>query len=61
VIAEGNVRKIAVIHNGHTVAEFPLTIGVVGALLAPVLAAIGAIAAVLTDCKIEIERAPEKK
>jgi uncharacterized integral membrane protein len=61
VIAEGNVRKIEITHEGRTVAEFPLTIGVVGALLAPVLAAIGAIAAVLTDCKIEVERVGEKK
>ena len=60
VIAEGNVRKIAIIHEGRTVAEFPLTIGVVGALLAPVLAAIGAIAALLTDCKIEVEREAKK-
>ena len=60
VIAEGNVRKIAVIHEGRTVAEFPLTIGVVGALLAPVLAAVGAIAALLTHCTIEVEREAKK-
>jgi hypothetical protein len=56
VIAEGNVRKIEIVHDGRVIAEFPLTVGVVGALLAPVLAAIGAIAALATDCKIEVER-----
>jgi len=61
VIAEGNVRKIEIIHDGRTVAEFPLTVGVVGALLAPVLAAVGAIVAVLSDCKIEVERVSGKK
>ena len=60
VIAEGNVRKIEIIHNEQVIASFPLTVGVVGALLAPVLAAVGAIAAVLTDCKIEVERIGEK-
>lgn len=60
-IAEGNVRKIEIIHNGQPVAEFPLAVGLVGALLAPELAAIGAIAALLTDCKIEIERVTERK
>jgi Domain of unknown function (DUF4342) len=61
MVAEGNVRKIEIIHNGRIVAEFPLTVGVIGVLLAPVLAGIGAIAAVLTDCKIEIERVGERK
>ncbi len=60
-IAEGNVRKIEIIHNGEIIAEFPLTVGVVGAVLAPVLAAIGAIAALLTDCRIEVERVSEPK
>jgi len=39
------------------VAEFPLTVGVVGTVFAPVLAAVGALAAVLTECTIEVERA----
>ena len=38
------------------VAEFPLTVGVVGTVFAPVLAAVGALAAVLSDCSIEVER-----
>ena len=56
LIHEGNVRRIALIHDGHTVMELPVTIGVVGVLAAPWLAAVGAAAAVLTDCTIEVER-----
>lgn len=56
VIHEGNVRRVVIKQGERTVAEFPLTIGVVGAVLAPVLAAIGALVALLTDCTIEIER-----
>jgi hypothetical protein len=40
----------------RTIVEFPLTVGVVGVVLAPTLAAVGAIAALLTDCTIEVER-----
>src|SRR5947209_11110532 len=56
LIHEGNVRRVVVQHQGRTVAEFPLTAGVVGAVLAPVLAAIGALVAVLQDCTIQVER-----
>lgn len=56
LIHEGNVRRIAIIHDGHTVMELPVTLGVVGVLAAPWLAAVGAAAAVLTDCTIEVER-----
>lgn len=56
LIHEGNVRRIVIQHEGRTVAEFPLTAGVVGALLAPVLAAIGAVIALLKDCTIQVER-----
>ena len=56
IIREGNVRRIRVRQNGSVVAEFPLTVGVVGTVFAPVLAAIGALAALLTECSIEIER-----
>jgi hypothetical protein len=55
-IHEGSVRRVVVKHEGRTVAEFPLTAGVVGAVLAPVLAAIGALVALLQDCTIEVER-----
>ena len=57
LLHEGNVRRIIIKQEGKTVAEFPLTVGVVGAIVAPVLAAVGALAAVLTDCTIEVERA----
>jgi hypothetical protein len=57
LLHEGNVRRISIKHaDGRVVAEFPLTVGVVGAVLAPVVAAVGAIAAVLTECTIEVER-----
>jgi D-aminopeptidase len=56
LIHEGNVRRVVIQHNGRTVAEFPLTAGVVGAVLAPVVAAIGAIVALLKDCTIQVER-----
>jgi hypothetical protein len=56
LIHEGNVRKISIKKEGHTIAEFPLTFGVVGAAVAPAVAAIGAIAALVTDCTIEVER-----
>ena len=40
LIHEGNVRRVVIEHEGRTIAEFPLTVGVVGAVLAPVVAAI---------------------
>ena len=56
LIHEGNVRRVVIRQEGRTVAEFPLTAGVVGAVLAPVLAAIGALVAVMQNCSIEVER-----
>ena len=56
IVHEGNVRRVVVKHDGRTIAEFPLTAGIVGAVLAPVLAAVAAIAAMLKDCTLEIER-----
>lgn len=62
IIAEGNVRRITVRDKqGKNLVELPLTVGVVGAVLAPILAAIGAIAALVTECTIVVERADEKK
>ncbi|HEY1296827.1 MAG TPA: DUF4342 domain-containing protein [Chloroflexota bacterium] len=61
LIHEGNVRKVYVKQNGRVIAEFPLTFGVVGAAVAPALAAIGAIAALVTDCTIEVERVGESE
>ena len=57
IIHEGNARRIIVKQEDRAIAEFPLTAGVVGALIAPVLAAIGALVALLKDCSIEVERA----
>jgi hypothetical protein len=56
LIHKGNVRRVIVEHQGRTVAEFPLTAGVVGSLLAPPLAVIGAIYALAKDCTITVER-----
>jgi hypothetical protein len=57
LIAEGNIRKITITEkNGKELMSFPLTLGVVGALLLPVMAAIGALAALLTECTIHVER-----
>lgn len=66
LIHEGSVRRIVIEHQGRTVAEFPLTAGVVGAVLAPVAAAVGALVALLKDCTIRVEReepagTPEEK
>lgn len=57
LINEGNIRKIT-IHDkeGKEIMSFPLTFGVVGALIAPVLAAIGALAALIGECSITVER-----
>lgn len=56
LIAKGNVRHITIKDKSDkTVIEFPLTIGVVGVVLLPVLAAVGAIAALLTECTISVE------
>jgi hypothetical protein len=56
LIHEGNVRRIIVKHEGQTVVELPVTVGVVGAALAPMLAAVGAIGAIVTQCTIEVVR-----
>ncbi len=60
LIEEGNVRKVTILDkSGKEIMSFPLTIGVVGTVLAPVLAAIGAVAALIGECTISVER--EKK
>jgi len=57
LIHEGNVRRLIIKNDeGRTLIEVPLTIGVVGAVLAPVWAAIGAVAALVANCSIEVER-----
>lgn len=57
LIKEGNIRRLIIKDKaGKTMMEVPLTIGVVGIALAPILAAIGAIAALVTECSIVVER-----
>jgi hypothetical protein len=57
LIKEGNIRRIIIKNEeGKTLVELPLTIGIVGAVLAPALAAVGAIAALVTKCTIIVER-----
>lgn len=57
LIHEGNVRKIIIKNKDRkTLIEFPLTFGVVGVVIAPVLAAVGAIAALVSECSIIVER-----
>ncbi len=57
IVKEGNVRRITIKEKGgRTLIDIPLTIGVVGVLVAPVLAAIGAIAALVAECTITVER-----
>ncbi len=54
---ESNIRRIIIKDkDGKTVMEIPLTIGVVGVLLAPTLAAVGAIAALLTEATVVVEK-----
>jgi len=60
LIHEGNIRRVRVIHKGNTIIEIPLTVGAsaaaVVALAAPILAALGAFAALVTECTIEVEK-----
>lgn len=57
LINEGNVRQISILDKeGKTLIVLPLTIGVVGVVLAPALAAVGAIAALVSECTVKVER-----
>ena len=54
---QGNIRRVTIKNKeGKTLIEIPLTFGVVGAVLLPTLAAIGAIAALVTECTIVVEK-----
>ena len=58
LVRQGNVRRIGVRNKeGRTLIDLPLTLGVVGVLLLPTLAALGAIAALVSECSIVVERA----
>ena len=60
LLHEGNIRKVRLVHEDRTLIEIPLSIGApaaaLGILAAPVLAAIGAFAALVTECTIEVEK-----
>jgi hypothetical protein len=60
IIQQGNVRRVRLIHEGRPIIDIPLSIGApaaaVGILAAPLLAAVGAFAALVTECTIEIEK-----
>ncbi|MBN1161377.1 MAG: DUF4342 domain-containing protein [Dehalococcoidales bacterium] len=65
LIREGNIRRVRLIHEGRTIIDIPLTIGATASMItilaAPLLAAIGAFAALVTECTIEVEKIEEKK
>jgi len=56
LVHEGNVRRVIIKQGDRVIVEFPLTVGVIGTVVAPVLAAIGAIAAMINECTLEVER-----
>ena len=56
LIHEGNVRRIIVKQGEHTIVELPLAVGVISVALTPMLAAVGAISALMADCTIVVER-----
>jgi hypothetical protein len=56
LVHEGNIRRVRVRQGDRTIAEFPLTAGVVGVVFAPVVAAIATIIALAKDCAIDVER-----
>jgi hypothetical protein len=65
LIHEGNIRNVRLIHQGRTIIEIPLSVGApvaaLGIIAAPVLAAVGAFAALVTECTIEVEKVEEKE
>jgi hypothetical protein len=61
LVHEGNVRRLIIRNEDEKILiEIPLTVGAVGVLIAPVAAAIGAVAALVTHCTIDVERVGEK-
>jgi hypothetical protein len=62
IIKEGNARRIIIKNEkDETIMEFPLTIGAIGAVLAPVFAAVGTLAALATNCTILVEKRTDKE
>jgi hypothetical protein len=64
LIHEGNIRNIRLIHKDRTIIEIPLSVGApvaaLGIIAAPILAAIGAFAALVSECTIEVEKVKDK-
>lgn len=57
LVHQGNIRRVVIANeDGKALVEIPLTVGVVGALLLPMAAAVGAVAALVTECTIRVER-----
>jgi hypothetical protein len=65
LIHEGNIRRVRIIHEKKTVIEIPLSVGApvaaVTIMIAPLLAAVGAFAALVTECTIEVEKIDEEE
>ncbi len=65
LVREGNIRRVRLIHKEKTLLDIPLSVGMpaaaVGIVIAPLLAAVAAIAAMVTECTIEVERVEDKK
>jgi len=63
LVHEGNIRRVRILHEGKSIIEIPLSIGapvvVAGIIWTPVLAALGAFAALVTECTIEVEKTEE--
>ncbi len=59
LIHQGNIRRIVIKQEGQTVMELPLSVAAVGVVLLPVLAAVGAFAALVSNCSIVVERIVE--
>ena len=60
LIHQGNIRRIIIKNEaGDTVLEIPVTVGVIGAIVAPALAAVGAVAALLTNCTVVVVKKSE--
>jgi hypothetical protein len=56
LVHEGNIRRVIVKQEDRTILEIPLTLGVAGILVAPTLAALGAVAALVSECTIIVEK-----
>jgi uncharacterized membrane protein len=56
LLHEGNVRRLILKHEGHTILEIPVTLGIAAVVLAPVIAAVGVIGVMVTDCTLEVVR-----